>query len=60
MPLSNTILTCFKDDSIFAWEADTLQCKYQLKVPEGKSPGFKTFACSRYWGVASYVILFAK
>ena len=50
---SNTILTCFKDDSIFAWESETLACKYQLHVPDSveKPAGFKTFASTRY---ASY------
>ena len=33
LPLSNTIITCFKDDSIFGWESDSLQCKFQLPVP---------------------------
>ncbi|CAH1269669.1 TBC1D31 [Branchiostoma lanceolatum] len=47
VPLSNTILTCFKDDSIFGWESDTLQCRFQLPVPEGKSPQYKAFACPR-------------
>lgn len=48
LPMSNTIMTCFKDDTIFAWESDTLACKYQLHVPEGgKSPAFKAFAASR-------------
>ncbi|KAF3822736.1 hypothetical protein GH733_008110 [Mirounga leonina] len=33
LPLSNTILSCFKDNSIFAWECDTLSCRYQLPAP---------------------------
>ncbi|KAI0219941.1 TBC1 domain family member 31 [Lamellibrachia satsuma] len=47
LPLSNTIMTCFKDDSIFAWESDSLTCKYQLHTPEEKSPHFKTFTASK-------------
>ncbi|XP_070574109.1 TBC1 domain family member 31-like [Ptychodera flava] len=47
LPLSNTIMTCFKDDSIFAWESDTLQCKYQLTIPPGKKPGYKAFSTPR-------------
>lgn len=47
LPTSNSILTCFKDDSIFAWEADSLACKYQLVPAEGKQPGFKAFAASK-------------
>ncbi|XP_029447827.1 TBC1 domain family member 31 isoform X2 [Rhinatrema bivittatum] len=48
LPLSNTILTCFKDDSIFAWESDTLNCKYQLPTPdEGSKLHYKSFDVSR-------------
>ncbi|XP_062987183.1 TBC1 domain family member 31 [Elgaria multicarinata webbii] len=48
LPLSNTILSCFKDNSIFAWEFDTLRCKYQLPSPiEGSSLRYKTFAVTR-------------
>ncbi|XP_073446398.1 TBC1 domain family member 31 [Dendrobates tinctorius] len=48
LPLSNTILSCFKDNSIFAWESDTLTCKYQLPAPEGGSVfQYKAFAISR-------------
>ncbi|XP_043922511.1 TBC1 domain family member 31 [Protopterus annectens] len=48
LPLSNTILSCFKDGSVFAWESDTLHCKYQLPIPEEvtKMP-YKTFAVTR-------------
>uniref|UniRef100_A0A7N6BG92 TBC1 domain family member 31 n=1 Tax=Anabas testudineus TaxID=64144 RepID=A0A7N6BG92_ANATE len=45
LPLSNTILSCFSDDSIFAWESDTLLCKYQLPVPDcGPKISYKAFA----------------
>ncbi|XP_072051869.1 TBC1 domain family member 31-like [Amphiura filiformis] len=47
LPLSNTIITCFRDDSIFAWESDTLQCKYQLPIPPGERPCYKAFATPR-------------
>uniref|UniRef100_A0A8C9T8L9 TBC1 domain family member 31 n=1 Tax=Scleropages formosus TaxID=113540 RepID=A0A8C9T8L9_SCLFO len=48
LPLSNTILSCFSDDSIFAWDSDTLQCKHQLPVPEeGSRPRYRAFAVSR-------------
>ncbi|XP_044149304.1 TBC1 domain family member 31 [Bufo gargarizans] len=48
LPLSNTILSCFKDNSIFAWESDTLTCKYQLPAPEGGSVfQYKAFAITR-------------
>lgn len=48
LPLSNTILSCFSDDSIFAWESDTLSCKYQLPVPDvGPQISYKAFAVTR-------------
>lgn len=49
LPLSNTILSCFSDDSIFAWECDTLFCKYQLPVPDsGPRISYKAFAVTRW------------
>lgn len=49
LPLSNTIITCFKDDSIFAWDSESLNCKYQLPIPpdEGKNPHYKDLATPR-------------
>ncbi|KAG7474161.1 TBC1 domain family member 31 [Solea senegalensis] len=48
LPQSNTILSCFSDDSIFAWESDTLFCKYQLPVPDcGPKISYKAFALTR-------------
>ncbi|KAK2500281.1 hypothetical protein MC885_018931 [Smutsia gigantea] len=48
LPLSNTILSCFKDNSIFAWECDTLFCKYQLPgPPESSNMLYKVFAVTR-------------
>ncbi|NXV34551.1 TBC31 protein, partial [Rissa tridactyla] len=48
LPLSNTILSCFKDNSVFAWEFDTLHCKYQLPTPvEGSALLYKVFAVTR-------------
>ncbi|PVD20370.1 hypothetical protein C0Q70_18524 [Pomacea canaliculata] len=47
LPMSNLIMTCFRDDSIFAWECETLTCKYQLPVPSGSSPQYRSFAATR-------------
>ncbi|XP_066434904.1 TBC1 domain family member 31 isoform X3 [Eleutherodactylus coqui] len=48
LPLSNTILSCFKDNSIFAWESDTLTCKYQLPPAESAATfQYKAFAVTR-------------
>nr|XP_061789654.1 TBC1 domain family member 31-like [Nerophis lumbriciformis] len=48
LPHSNTILSCFSDDSIFAWESTTLVCEYQLPVPDfGPRLFYKTFAVTQ-------------
>ena len=47
LPMSNTILSCFKDDSIHAWEADSLEYKYQIPPPFGPAPHYRAFAASR-------------
>ncbi|NXG46157.1 TBC31 protein, partial [Psilopogon haemacephalus] len=48
LPLSNTIISCFKDNSVFAWEFDTLHCKYQLPTPvEGSVLLYRVFAVTR-------------
>ncbi|XP_077431909.1 TBC1 domain family member 31 [Vanacampus margaritifer] len=48
LPLSNTILSCFSDNSIFAWDCDTLVCKYQLQVPDhGPRLFYKVFAVTQ-------------
>uniref|UniRef100_A0A3P8VUA3 TBC1 domain family member 31 n=1 Tax=Cynoglossus semilaevis TaxID=244447 RepID=A0A3P8VUA3_CYNSE len=45
LPNSNTILSCFSDDSVFAWDSETLHCKYQLPVPDcGPKIFYKAFA----------------
>ncbi|CAL1535275.1 unnamed protein product [Lymnaea stagnalis] len=47
LPNSNTIMTCFHDDTIFAWDLDSMTCKYQLPVPVGETPKYRAFAASR-------------
>ena len=42
--MSDSVLTCFRDDSIHAWETDTLEYKYLLPSPSGPSPRYRTFA----------------
>lgn len=49
LPASNTMLSCFSDDSIFAWETDDLTCKHQLPVPEsGAKISYRAFAATQY------------
>ena len=48
LPNSDTIITCFRDDTIFAWDLESMSCSYQLPVPPGKSPQYRTFAATRY------------
>lgn len=47
LPFSDTILTCFKDDSIHAWELDSLEYKYLLPTTPGPSPHYRAFATSQ-------------
>ena len=42
--MTNTILACFKDNSIHAWEADSLDYKYQIPAPCGPTPHYRSFA----------------
>ena len=44
MPLTNIILSCFKDDSIHAWESESLEYKYQIPPPFGPTPHYRAFA----------------
>ncbi|CAF0809776.1 unnamed protein product [Didymodactylos carnosus] len=43
-PVTNYILTCFRDDSILVWEAKNLEFKYQLLVPDKTPPYYRCFA----------------
>ena len=49
-PLSNVIITCFKDDSVHAWDAATMDYLYHLPPPPlppcylASSPRFRAFA----------------
>jgi len=47
LPNSDTIMTCFRDDTIFAWDLESMVCKFQLPVPPGKPPQYRAFAASR-------------
>ncbi|GAB1597767.1 TBC1 domain family member 31 [Argonauta hians] len=47
LPLSNIIITCFKDDTIFGWDLETLSCKFELPIPPGKKTKYKTLASTR-------------
>ncbi len=47
-PVSNYILTCFRDDSILVWDAKNLEFKYQLVVPEKNPPFYRAFAVTKY------------
>ena len=47
LPLSNTILTIFKDDTIHGWETDTLEYKYQVGVIGETAQHFRSFAATQ-------------
>ncbi|XP_065676160.1 TBC1 domain family member 31-like [Hydra vulgaris] len=38
---SNKIVTCFKDDTLFIWDSETMKCLHQLHSSIGAKPGFK-------------------
>ncbi len=42
--MSNIIMSCFKDDSIHAWESSTLDYKYHIPPPYGPTPRYRAFA----------------
>ncbi len=46
LPFSNTIISCFKDDSIHAWDADTLDYKYAIPPPHSPTPHYRSFVAS--------------
>ncbi|CAF1135236.1 unnamed protein product [Adineta ricciae] len=50
-PVSNYILTCFRDDSILVWDAKNLEFKYQLVVPEKNPPFYRAFAVTNDGGI---------
>ncbi|CAF2035987.1 unnamed protein product [Rotaria magnacalcarata] len=50
-PVSNYILTCFRDDSILVWDARNLEFKYQLAVPEKNPPFYRAFAVTNDGGI---------
>ncbi|XP_076814472.1 TBC1 domain family member 31-like [Clavelina lepadiformis] len=47
LPGTDTILTCFTDDSIFAWESDNFVGKFKLSLGDQLGIGYKAFAASR-------------
>ncbi|XP_019849062.1 PREDICTED: TBC1 domain family member 31-like [Amphimedon queenslandica] len=47
LPLTNSIITCFKDDSIHVWDTSTLDYKYNLPLPSGPPPHYRAFATTQ-------------
>ncbi len=46
LPFSNTILSCFKDDSIHAWNSESLDYKYAIPPPHSPTPHYRCFTAS--------------
>ena len=46
IPNSNSILTCFKDNSILVWDAETMDLKCELKSTQSYDVTYRTFACN--------------
>uniref|UniRef100_H2YPL6 Uncharacterized protein n=1 Tax=Ciona savignyi TaxID=51511 RepID=H2YPL6_CIOSA len=47
LPISNTILTCFTDDSIFGWETDNFEWKFKLECSSQHRIGYKAFSVTK-------------
>ena len=47
LPTSNTLVSCFKDDSVFAWDCDSMKCLYQLNSPKDVKPMYRCLAASK-------------
>lgn len=47
IPSTNLIMTCFKDNTIFAWDAESLEWKYQLKCTQTDPIDYKSFAITK-------------
>ena len=46
VPKSNVILTCFRDDSVFAWDCESLEHLYTLHSQAGEQPAFNCFSAT--------------
>nr|XP_032826897.1 TBC1 domain family member 31 isoform X1 [Petromyzon marinus] len=48
LPMSNTIVSCFKDGSVFGWDGESLECRFQLPVPPTSARlAYRVFAATR-------------
>ena len=46
IPNSNSILTCFKDNSILVWDAETMDLIHELKSTQSLDVTYRAFACN--------------
>ncbi|XP_067934777.1 TBC1 domain family member 31-like isoform X2 [Watersipora subatra] len=46
IPSSNSILTCFKDNSMLVWDAESMELKHELKSTQSYDVSYRTFACN--------------
>lgn len=46
IPNSNSILTCFKDNSILVWDAESMALTHELKSTHSLDVPYRTFACN--------------
>lgn len=46
IPNSNSILTCFKDNSLLVWDAETMELKHELQSTQAHDVTYRTFACN--------------
>lgn len=46
IPNSNSILTCFKDNSLLIWDAETMSLKHELKSTQAYDVAYRAICCN--------------
>lgn len=46
IPNSNSIMTCFKDNSILVWDAESMELLQELKSSQAYDVNYRVFACN--------------
>lgn len=46
IPNSNSLMTCFKDNSILVWDAETMDLIHELRSTQSHDVNYRAFACN--------------
>lgn len=46
IPNSNSMLTCFKDNSMLVWDAESMDLKYELRSSQSLDVTYRVFTCN--------------